>query len=271
MRTYLLSWNPNNWEWDYLQRSIDDISRQGFNDDYWSSGNRRDVDIGDSFFLIRLGREPRGIVGSGFITSDAFDAPHWAEARATRGDTSIYVGVRFNALVEAPLISITELEVPPFSSVHWHTQSSGILIRPDIAESLTALWRERLGQSDHFVSDRPFGRSYTEGLRQTSVTSAYERSATAREACIAHHGYSCACCDVLLESVYGAIAKEFIHVHHLEPLSKDGKQHTVNPARDLVPVCPTCHAIIHRRAKPLTVEEVRILLGNAAGKNHGAT
>ncbi|HSS63378.1 MAG TPA: HNH endonuclease, partial [Gammaproteobacteria bacterium] len=34
----------------------------------------------------------------------------------------------------------------------------------------------------------------------------------------------------------------------------------VNPKSDLCPVCPNCHAMLHRRNPPYTVDELRVLL-----------
>jgi 5-methylcytosine-specific restriction protein A len=68
------------------------------------------------------------------------------------------------------------------------------------------------------------------------------------------------CCGVLLSDVYGNIADEFIHVHHVVPLGEIGKSYKVNPIKDLVPVCPNCHAIIHRHKKALSINDVKILI-----------
>jgi 5-methylcytosine-specific restriction protein A len=52
-------------------------------------------------------------------------------------------------------------------------------------------------------------------------------------------------------------------VHHVVPLSSIGKEYVVNPKTDLVPVCPNCHAMIHRKSPPFLIEELRALrLGN---------
>ncbi|MEG0771017.1 MAG: HNH endonuclease, partial [Clostridia bacterium] len=62
--------------------------------------------------------------------------------------------------------------------------------------------------------------------------------------------------------IYGEIGKDFIHVHHLKPLNEIGEEYIVNPVNDLIPVCPNCHAMLHRKinAKYLSVEELKSLL-----------
>ncbi|NLO69847.1 MAG: HNH endonuclease, partial [Porphyromonadaceae bacterium] len=51
--------------------------------------------------------------------------------------------------------------------------------------------------------------------------------------------------------------KDFIHVHHLRQVATIGKEYEVNPVKDLRPVCPNCHAMIHRRSEPYTIEEIK--------------
>jgi predicted HNH restriction endonuclease len=100
-----------------------------------------------------------------------------------------------------------------------------------------------------------------EGAIQSVLVNSYERSELARERCIAHYGTACSVCGIELGSVYGKAGEGLIHVHHLQQLSDAEKEHVVDPVRDLRPVCPNCHAIIHRRSPPYTIEEVRGFLG----------
>ena len=48
------------------------------------------------------------------------------------------------------------------------------------------------------------------------------------------------------ENMYGELGKGFIHVHHIVPISMIGKEYKIDPIKDLVPVCPNCHAMLHR-------------------------
>jgi 5-methylcytosine-specific restriction protein A len=259
MRTFLLNWNPKQWPWDYIHDSISKIADEGFVDDHWSCGNRRDIDIGDRIFLIRLRVEPRGLIASGHVTSQVFDGPHWDETRAASGDTTRFVNVRFDAISETPVIPIAELDQPPLNSVHWHSQSSGTQIEDDTARTVEQRWHTGITSSTHA---QPEGTSSAleEGKKLRVVTTAYERSQGARRKCLQRHGCSCACCGILLAEKYGAVAVDFIHVHHKVPISSFGESHVIDPVADLIPVCPTCHSIIHLKNPPLEVEEVRALL-----------
>ena len=47
-----------------------------------------------------------------------------------------------------------------------------------------------------------------------------------------------------------------IHVHHTTPISSIGKDYQIDYNKDLVPVCPNCHAMLHRKNPPYTIEEL---------------
>ena len=85
-----------------------------------------------------------------------------------------------------------------------------------------------------------------EGVKEQVAVNRYERSSRARQECINYYGYNCMVCDLNFENEYGEIGKEFIHVHHIVPLSEIGKEYKIDPVKDLRPVCPNCHAMIHR-------------------------
>lgn len=99
-------------------------------------------------------------------------------------------------------------------------------------------------------------------LRQTTVN-AHERNADARIACIKHHGCMCVVCGFNFETVYGEVGRGFIHVHHLTPLSQIHGEYNVDPIEDLKPVCPNCHAVIHRRTPPFTIDEIKELVNGS--------
>jgi 5-methylcytosine-specific restriction protein A len=56
----------------------------------WSCGNTKQIEIDDRVFLIRLGVEPKGIVGSGWVTKPPYFDEHWdAQKRAERKKTCL--------------------------------------------------------------------------------------------------------------------------------------------------------------------------------------
>jgi hypothetical protein len=100
------------------------------------------------------------------------------------------------------------------------------------------------------------GESFHEGCQSQILVNRYERDTKARAACIAIHGSSCFVCGFDYAHHYGAEFAGFIHVHHLVPLSEIGEDYQVNPETDLCPICPNCHAIIHRKSPPYEITDV---------------
>jgi len=95
-----------------------------------------------------------------------------------------------------------------------------------------------------------------EGIKKTVTVNSYERNPKARQLCVKHWQAICAVCRLDFEKLYGEIGKGFIHVHHLTPVSKIGKTYQIDPIKDLIPVCPNCHSMLHRQEPPLTIEEL---------------
>ena len=60
-----------------------------------------------------------------------------------------------------------------------------------------------------------------------------------------------------MSETYGTVAEQLIHVHHLKPLHEIEAGYEVDPIKDLRPVCPNCHAVIHRHKPPYTIEAVQ--------------
>lgn len=96
-----------------------------------------------------------------------------------------------------------------------------------------------------------------EGALMTVKANKYERNQKARRECVAKKGYRCLVCGKDFEEQYGSIGKGFIHVHHLTPISSIGKEYELNVDKDLAPVCPNCHYMLHRHNPPYTIEELK--------------
>lgn len=108
---------------------------------------------------------------------------------------------------------------------------------------------------------------YLEGTKSTVTVNSYERNPEAREKCIKHFGCFCSICDFDFEKYYGLLGVNYIHVHHLIPLSEIQKEYRVNPTKDLIPVCANCHAMLHKGRKTISVETLKEHI-NDANKTH---
>lgn len=135
-----------------------------------------------------------------------------------------------------------------------------------IIPELTSKSLKRVG-TDWYASDDAISNlfpeqvdnpeQYIEGTSKMVSVNTYERNEEARMKCLEHYGYECAVCTFNFEKFYGPIGEKYIHVHHLVPLADIKTEYRVDPIKDLLPVCPNCHAIIHRTRPALTVQQLK--------------
>lgn len=103
-----------------------------------------------------------------------------------------------------------------------------------------------------------------EGTAKSVQLTRYERNTKVRNECLNHYGFKCFICNFNFEKRYGSVAKNIIHVHHLRLLSEINEKYIVDPIKDLRPVCPNCHAVIHSRRPPFGVSEVKNMLASGS-------
>jgi 5-methylcytosine-specific restriction protein A len=113
--------------------------------------------------------------------------------------------------------------------------------------------------SEGYFTDINEQETYHEGHVRSVMVDIYERSSIARGKCIEHHGSSCLICGLNFGEKYGELGEGFIHIHHLIPLHTIQKDYVVDYKRDLIPVCPNCHAMIHRipGGESMTVPQIK--------------
>ena len=116
---------------------------------------------------------------------------------------------------------------------------------------------DELGDGYEVLED---GEVYYEGSVTTVKVSKYERNQEARRKCIEIHGCQCKICGFDFEKTYGEAGKGLIHVHHIVPISSIKEEYQIDYEKDLIPVCPNCHAMIHRKKEAYTIKEVEDML-----------
>lgn len=97
-----------------------------------------------------------------------------------------------------------------------------------------------------------------EGAKKSIIVNAYERSSKARHLCLKEHGHKCCVCGFDFAEFYGEIGAGYIEVHHLKPLNEINEKYQVDPVNDLIPVCPNCHAMLHKAN--ISIEELKLLI-----------
>lgn len=126
------------------------------------------------------------------------------------------------------------------------------------AQVQTSMYPSNIQSSPKVESDVPM----FEGLLKTVTITFTERNPKARAACIAKHGCHCAVCEMNFEDIYGSVGKDYIHVHHIEPLAYANGMREVNPVTDLIPICPNCHAMLHHTDPPMSIAALRTLFNS---------
>jgi hypothetical protein len=150
---FLLAWNPDHFEWPEFTKEARKLGSRragaGGTKDSWTATNSS-IRPGDRLFIIRLGKEPKGIVGSGHALSAPYEDAHYSE----NGKTIKYIDLEWDTLLDPSTSKILPLsrlqqEIP---QVHWTPQNSGIQIAAEYHAKLQKLWEEVLTGS---VSVKP--------------------------------------------------------------------------------------------------------------------
>lgn len=214
---------------------------------WWRTGNRRSGVSADEtrVFLLRQG-SVQGLVASGFAKSEISST---GEENSVRVEWDTWLAEDELLPPETLIKHVPEIPRP--------LRRSGVILRGDAEERLEGLWADHLAESG--VQSRALViadlKRYSEGAATPVERLLYQRSSQARADCLRRTGYACAVCGFDFEKTYGERGHEFIHVHHVVPVSF-GPRSTVS-GRDLVPVCANCHNMLHRGRPLLTVAKLK--------------
>lgn len=99
--------------------------------------------------------------------------------------------------------------------------------------------------------------SYPEGgVYEVSVEMRYRNQKLSKDA-KKKFGYTCCICGFNSQRVYGDLGKDYIEVHHLEPLSRVKDKHSITIDKVAV-VCANCHRTLHSTGdEPLKLDILR--------------
>lgn len=257
MSNYLLTWNPKITKWDTLDSEISKVEKKHSTNVRWSCGMNKSIKPDDLIILMRLGREPKGIVGLGYSNTEVETRPHWKEEERLKGKSARSVKINFFQLQSKPIIPLASLQ-KEFPNFNWTPQSSGIGVSDQIAFKL---FEEVIEKNTGKVS-------LLEGTARQSTILRYDRNPLARQLCIDYYGYDCHVCGFNFAAKYGReLGNQYIEVHHLHPLSQTMGEYSVDPVRDLRPVCSNCHRMLHRKKEVISIDELKSYVGAAWSKD----
>lgn len=275
MNTYLVTWNPANWPWDRLDEMARTTERGVIVDDedmWWNVANSK-VSRGARLFLIKQGDQlPKGIMASGWATSDVKHRPHYKPDLAKLGKQIQYVDAEWDVILNherEPLLQVATIDSEGMPKVNWRTQSSGILIDAGVAARLEVLWVVHLGQIRGFRSSEEIelesdAIGFPEGKALYSLHCTIERNSNlvkhAKSRALLRDGkLVCAVCSFDYFAAYGEVGRDYIECHHTIPVS-ELKEGMTTKLTDVALVCSNCHRMLHRKRPWLGMNELRKLL-----------
>lgn len=271
-RTYVLTWNPN--ARAKVGDSSESVPVETFAEwrsqildelipiDQWSCYSVKKVCPGDLFIMLRTGDAPRGIVGWGCIRSNG----------KRREDGWKHVDILWQWVFDPdePL----DLQSLPGMESFRAPQGSGIELDSHFHDIVWQALEQRLEDEDQRSNEDtsesdstsspsappPTSSSLSPKLAEDTASSLEgrlieswstrrERDPDNRARCLAIHKEArCAVCEMSFLEEYGDIGRDFIHVHHEHPLgaSNDNTGDFHDPENAMKPVCPNCHAMLHR-------------------------
>jgi 5-methylcytosine-specific restriction protein A len=256
MRKIILFWdssNKKNFE-DYPEK-LKQISKNKKVIIRWNlTTNFRRVSIGDYVILWCKGK---GAVAMGKIIKGPFKVKPSAEANYIHCELSVLLNHNTN------YISIKDIKIADPSFTWKNYQQSGRQIEEKHFNLISKMLQKQSNRSfEEFsvIKSNEDELTFSEGAIIEKLANVYERNVEARKKCIEYYKAICSCCNLDFGKKYGIRGEGYIHVHHLLPLHKIKESYKVNPIKHLRPVCPNCHAIIHRGKETLKIEQVKKLL-----------
>ena len=156
MNTFLLYWNPFFSSYK-LDRFLDEFSfpdgvdiltgleewDHSPNDFDWSILEHENAHVGDRFVFIKVGYDkPTGIVGVGHFTTEPFLGEDWSG----QGRKIYYMKMEWESVIKPTSDKIlkTDVLVDAIPEITWSKGQAGVMITPEVAEKINALWHDHL-------------------------------------------------------------------------------------------------------------------------------
>tara|TARA_B100000989_G_scaffold105268_1_gene77132 strand:- start:848 stop:1585 length:738 start_codon:yes stop_codon:yes gene_type:complete len=119
---------------------------------------------------------------------------------------------------------------------------------------------EREHTTTIYPNDVDETQTYSEGKVKKVLVNSYERNPHARKKCVDYFGFDCQVCGFNFEQKYGEVGRGFIHVHHIVDIASVGNKYSVDPINDLIPVCPNCHAMLHKNTPAHSIQKLKTII-----------
>jgi 5-methylcytosine-specific restriction protein A len=248
----LLGWDPvwpEAWQPDYAAAAAGARDTGVFRA-VWDVSAQPNVDPGSDAWFVVPG-EGGGLAGHAVVVSFPYQL-------ADAEEDTLFTVVDLDIDLLLPLgdqVPTAELEV------NLDCENGDVTVLHAGAEdALRAAWSRRAAGSTANPT-APVPGTLPQQALCGSLANRYETDPDAIRICLVNHGPVCAACGYDFAAAFGPGGPNPMQVHHIVPprLVHDGYE--LDPATDLVPLCPNCHAMAHTGVPdPYTPAELRRLL-----------
>ena len=140
-KIWLITWNKNNWNWQNFEEICEGTKAGQTFVESWACANSN-PQIGDEVFLIKLGDQPRCLIGHGTVKRAQYEKDHYDPAKAAEGKREKAIDVEFDRVInyeKDKYVDQAELNAK-CGAQYWSPQSSGIEIKQEVIPTLRMLW-----------------------------------------------------------------------------------------------------------------------------------
>ena len=140
-KVWLITWNKNNWNWQNFEEICEGTKAGQTFVESWACANSNPK-IGDEVFLIKLGDQPRCLIGHGTVKQAQYEKDHYDPAKAAEGKREKAIDVEFDRVInyeKDKYVDQAELNAK-CGAQHWSPQNSGIEIKQEVLPTLRMLW-----------------------------------------------------------------------------------------------------------------------------------
>lgn len=174
-RTFLITHDTEKWFWS-PEDEAELVARTGAGAtmrECWSAGGRKQgIEPGDRVYLLeRCEGLPRGVRGSGVVSSRIFQGEHWDDPNRNAN----YIEIDWDLVLEsdkAILLDILQRDVPGYA---WTPRKSGVELHQPMAGEMDALWARHVGEDAPALVDVEVGWSVDDSRRRVLSTAARDR------------------------------------------------------------------------------------------------
>lgn len=149
-RAWLLTWNPDNWNWENYDEACISTKDGETVVVPWTCSSKQPI-VGDEIFLIKTGKQPRGIIAHGRVAKAPYEAPHYDPEKAAAGVVSGHIDAEYDWIqnYENEVLLLQDDLKVKFPEQQWSPMGSGIEIRNEYISDIRKMWKELVNKPDN--------------------------------------------------------------------------------------------------------------------------